>query len=115
VPNAFSRSKSFDVGSWRSGANYAASDSLDLFGNLSTGFRAPSAEQLYNGSISPTSTKVENNENLKPEQAFNMELGAPDRLRSALRVEVPSGLTRRFHHQHRRPVRHLQQHGEGAL
>ena len=79
VPNAFSRSKSFDVGSWRTGANYAASDSLDLFGNLSTGFRAPSAEQLYNGSISPTSTKVENNENLKPEQALNMELGARTR------------------------------------
>ncbi len=76
VPTAFSRSKDFHVGSWRTGANYAVSGNLDLFGNLSTGFRAPSAEQLYNGSISPTSTKVENNENLKPEQALNMEVGA---------------------------------------
>jgi iron complex outermembrane receptor protein len=75
VPTAFSRSKSFDVGSWRTGANYAVSNNLDLFGNLSTGFRAPTAEQLYNGSISPTNTKVENNEDLKPEQALNMEVG----------------------------------------
>ena len=76
IATPFTRSKSFNVTSWRGGANYAVSNDMDVFGNVSTGFRAPTAEQLYNGSISPTSTKVANNENLRPEQAINMELGA---------------------------------------
>jgi iron complex outermembrane receptor protein len=71
----FTRSKSFGVTSWRGGANYAYSDNTNLFGNISTGFRAPTAEQLYNGSISPTGGKTLNNENLKPEEALNYELG----------------------------------------
>ncbi|PWB58342.1 MAG: TonB-dependent receptor [Nitrosomonadales bacterium] len=79
ITTPFTRSKSFNVTSWRGGANYAVSNDMDLFGNISTGFRAPTAEQLYNGSISPTSTKVANNENLRPEQAINMELGARSR------------------------------------
>jgi iron complex outermembrane receptor protein len=95
VTTPFSRSKSFNVDSWRGGANYAASDSLDLFGNLSTGFRTPTAEQLYNGSISPTSTKVENNENLKPEQALNMELGV--RAKTAI-LDVPFEVESAIYH-----------------
>ncbi len=79
IATPFTRSKSFNVTSWRGGANYAVSNDMDVFGNVSTGFRAPTAEQLYNGSISPTSTKVANNENLRPEQAINMELGARTR------------------------------------
>lgn len=77
----FTRSKSFGVSSWRGGANYAASDALNVFANVSTGFRTPTAEQLYNGSISPTGGKTANNEYLKPEQALNTELG--------LRTTVP--------------------------
>ena len=57
--------------SWRGGANYAVNDNLGVYGNLSTGFRAPSIDQLYRGSISPTGGKTANNENLKPEQALN--------------------------------------------
>ncbi|MFH1495591.1 MAG: TonB-dependent receptor [Pseudomonadota bacterium] len=76
IATPFTRDKSFNVSSWRGGANYAVNNNMDIFGNVSTGFRAPTAEQLYNGSISPTSTKVLNNENLRPEQAINMELGA---------------------------------------
>ena len=72
--SGFSRNKSFDVSSWRGGANYAASDSVSFYGNLSTGFRAPTVDQLYRGSLSPNG-KTENNENLKPEQAVNMEVG----------------------------------------
>ncbi|MDP2197825.1 MAG: TonB-dependent receptor [Sulfurimicrobium sp.] len=79
IATPFSRSKSFNVTSRRGGANYAVNKDMDVFGNVSTGFRAPTAEQLYNGSISPTSTKVANNENLRPEQAINMELGARTR------------------------------------
>ena len=76
VAAPFSRSKRFGVGSWRVGANYAARPGLNWFGNLSTSFRAPTAEQLYNGSLSPTGGKTLNNENLKPEKALNLELGA---------------------------------------
>lgn len=75
IPTPFTRAKSFDISSWRLGANYAATQSFDVFANVSTGFRTPTAEQLYNGSISPTGGKTENNENLKPEQALNIELG----------------------------------------
>lgn len=75
VTTPFTRQKTFNVTSWRGGANYAVSKGTDLFGNISTGFRAPAADQLYNGSISPTGGKTLNNENLKPEQALNYELG----------------------------------------
>ena len=68
------QSKSFNVTSWRGGANYAINETMGVYGNLSTGFRAPSIDQLYRGSISPTG-KTANNENLKPEQALNMEIG----------------------------------------
>ncbi|MBS4096748.1 MAG: TonB-dependent receptor [Sulfuricella sp.] len=70
----FNAGKSFNVSSWRGGANYAASDSVSFYGNLSTGFRAPTADQLYRGSLSPTG-KTENNTDLKPEQAINLEFG----------------------------------------
>ncbi len=76
ITTPFTREKSFNVGSWRAGANYAVREGADVFANISTGFRAPTAEQLYNGSLSPTSgAKVVNNENLKPEHALNLELG----------------------------------------
>jgi iron complex outermembrane receptor protein len=71
----FDRSKSFNVTSWRAGTAYAVTDHSDIYGNVSTGFRAPSADQLYNGGISPTGGKTENNENLKPERSLNLELG----------------------------------------
>lgn len=75
VLTPFERSKSFGVASWRAGANYAVRRGLDFFGNVSTSFRAPTADQLYNGSLSPTGGKTLNNENLKPEKALNLELG----------------------------------------
>jgi len=75
IPTPFKKNKTFNVSSWRMGANYAAARGLDLFGNLSSSFRAPTADQLYNGSLSPTGGKTVNNENLKPEKALNFELG----------------------------------------
>ncbi|MCW8827249.1 MAG: TonB-dependent receptor [Gammaproteobacteria bacterium] len=66
--------KSFNVGSWRVGANYALRDNLDLFGNLSTGFRAPTVDQLFAGTLSPTGGTA-SNPDLVPETAINIEFG----------------------------------------
>lgn len=66
--------KSFTVGSWRLGANYALAETKDLYANVSTGFRAPSITQLFAGDISPTGSTA-SNPDLKPEHAINMELG----------------------------------------
>ncbi|HEX8963215.1 MAG TPA: TonB-dependent receptor [Rhodocyclaceae bacterium] len=76
VTTPFTRSKSFNVASWRAGANYAASESLDYFGNVSTGFRTPTAAQLYSGTNTPTSqAKTAPNDSLRPEHALNLEIG----------------------------------------
>jgi iron complex outermembrane receptor protein len=72
--SALQLDKSFDVTSWRLGANYALADNRDLYANVSTGFRAPSVTQLFAGDISPTG-ETDSNPNLKPEQAINLELG----------------------------------------
>ena len=66
--------KSFDVSSYRLGANYALSDKMDIYANGSTGFRAPSVTQLFVGSSSPTQ-KTAANPDLDEEKATNVELG----------------------------------------
>lgn len=66
--------KSFNVKSWRLGANYALADNKDIYGNISTGFRAPSITQLFSGDISPTGS-TQNNPDLEPEHAVNLEIG----------------------------------------
>jgi iron complex outermembrane receptor protein len=70
--------KSFDVTSWRLGANYALASNRDLYANVSTGFRAPSVTQLFAGDISPTGGTA-SNPNLKPEHAINKEIGLRSR------------------------------------
>lgn len=75
IATPFSRQKSFNAASWRAGANYAAAQKMDWYANVSSSFRAPTTDQLYNGSLSPTGGKTLNNENLKPEKALNLELG----------------------------------------
>jgi len=72
-------SKSFNVGSWRAGLNYDFSDSAGLYANVSTGFRAPTIQQLFAGTISPTGG-VAANPNLTPEHAINYEIGLRGRL-----------------------------------
>ncbi len=67
-------SKSFGKSSWRMGTAWAASEHSTWFGNLSTGFRAPTVDQLYRGSMSPTGN-VANNPDLHPEQSLNVEAG----------------------------------------
>ncbi|NOR72449.1 MAG: TonB-dependent receptor [Mariprofundaceae bacterium] len=72
-------SKSFNVGSWRGGVNYDFSDSVSLYSNVSTGFRAPTIKQLFAGTISLTGN-VAANPDLKPEHAINYEIGLRGRL-----------------------------------
>lgn len=67
-------SADFGKTSWRLGAAFASSAQTTWFANVSTGFRAPTADQLYRGSISPTSA-VANNPDLKPETSLTMEAG----------------------------------------
>lgn len=66
--------KTFRVWSERLGANYALSSEREIYANLATGFRVPTATQLYGTTIQPT-TAVLPNPNLKPEQALNQEIG----------------------------------------
>lgn len=67
--------KSFKVYSWRAGANYALSDTMDIYGNTSTGFRAPTIKQLFSGDIEIGSEGTASNPDLEPETAVNLELG----------------------------------------
>ncbi len=70
----FTTDKIFRVKSWRVGGNYELSDTADIYGNISTGFRAPSVQQLFAGSIDPGGSTA-SNPNLTPEQARNFEIG----------------------------------------
>lgn len=71
-------SRDFGVASWRLGANYAARKNLDFYGNLSTGFRTPTATQLFVGNSSPT-MRTDPNPDLKVESTLNVELGLRSR------------------------------------
>ena len=66
--------KSFRVWSERLGANYALTPDREIYANLSTGFRVPTATQLYGSTITPTGA-VLSNPNLKPEESLNQEIG----------------------------------------
>lgn len=66
--------KNFRVWSERLGANYELNPSHEIYSNLSTGFRVPTATQLYGSTITPTGA-VLSNPNLKPEQSLNQEIG----------------------------------------
>ncbi len=68
-------SKSFNAVSTRLGVAWTPQRETSVFGNVSTGFRIPTVDQLYRGSQSPTSA-VANNPDLKPERAVNLEVGA---------------------------------------
>ncbi len=72
--HTLSLQKDFNVYSHRIGLTHTLHDSATLFVSRSTGFRAPSIDQLFNGSITLDS-KVLNNPDLKPEQAVNYDLG----------------------------------------
>jgi iron complex outermembrane receptor protein len=75
ILNSTSNSKSFSADSWRAGANYDLSPTMGLYGNISTGFRLPTADQLFVTTASAFSGYTIANPNLKPEQAVNKEIG----------------------------------------
>jgi iron complex outermembrane receptor protein len=66
--------KSFDVWSERVGLNYAVAETHEVYSNISTGFRVPTATQLYGSSITPTGSVLANPD-LKPEKSWNKEIG----------------------------------------
>ncbi|MCK9373943.1 MAG: TonB-dependent receptor [Sulfuricurvum sp.] len=66
--------KDFNVYSHRVGLTHTLNDAATLFLSRSTGFRAPSIDQLFNGTIS-LDTKTQNNPDLKPEYSLNYDLG----------------------------------------
>ena len=72
--SALELQKTFNVYSHRIGLAHSLNSSTTLFANRSTGFRAPSIDQLFNGTITPSS-KVLSNPDLKPEYAINYDLG----------------------------------------
>lgn len=69
-----SETKRFNVGSWRLGATYKLSRIVELYGAGSTGFRAPTADQLYRGDQTIVAN-VQNNPDLKPERSLSFEGG----------------------------------------
>lgn len=74
VDPTLDNAKGFSIFSSRIGTNYAASDKVDYYANVSTGFRAPSVTQLFVGTSSPTH-KTAANPDLIPETTDNIELG----------------------------------------
>lgn len=71
--------RSFDVDSFRVGLTRELSAAASVYGAVSTGFRAPTAEQLYRGETT-TSTLVLSNPDLKPEKALGFEVGLKSRV-----------------------------------
>ncbi|MGC4082307.1 MAG: TonB-dependent receptor [Vicinamibacterales bacterium] len=69
-----SQTKRFNVGSWRAGATYKLSRVVELYGAASTGFRAPTVDQLYRGDQTIVAN-VLNNPDLEPERALSVEGG----------------------------------------
>lgn len=72
--NALSLKKDFNVYSHRIGLTHTLGNNTTLFFNRSTGFRAPSIDQLFTGTIS-IDAKTLNNPDLKPEYSLNYDLG----------------------------------------
>lgn len=69
--------RTFNVNSWRLGTAYDLSPTANVYGNISTGFRNPTVQQLFTGTVTPTGgTTTQDNPNLRPEQALSLEVGA---------------------------------------
>jgi iron complex outermembrane recepter protein len=64
----------FNVTSWRLGANHQLRDKLGIYATLSTGFRAPTAEELFYGDNN-LGADVDPNRQLDPEKTLNTEIG----------------------------------------
>ena len=65
---------SFNESSFRLGGNYALQNNIDLYTSASTGFRTPTASQLFIGNNNP-SRRTDPNPNLDTETSLNLEIG----------------------------------------
>lgn len=74
APKVNSGERIFGVTSERLGANYALTPTREIYSNISTGFRVPTAIQLYGSTITPTGSVLPNPD-LQPEHAVNKEIG----------------------------------------
>lgn len=74
--------KDFDVSSYRLGVTHAFNTDTSVHAALSTGFRAPTAEQLYRGQTT-TNALVQGNPDLKPEKATSFEIGLKQQMQLA--------------------------------
>lgn len=66
--------KDFDQYSYRVGLNNQINEEMTFYTAYSTGFRAPSIEQLFSGNINPDGS-VLSNPNLKSEEAQSYDIG----------------------------------------
>lgn len=72
--NTLTLDKSFDQYSYRAGLNKQLNDHTTLYTSFSTGFRAPSIEQLFYGDMDP-SGGTDSNPDLKPEESKSIDIG----------------------------------------
>ncbi len=72
----------FDVDSYRAGLTHALDKNTSVHAAVSTGFRAPTAEQLYRG-LTTTNALVQGNPDLKPEKATSVEVGLKHQMQLA--------------------------------
>lgn len=74
--------KNFDVSSYRLGLTHALDKDTSVYAAVSTGFRAPTADQLYRGQTT-TNALVLGNPDLKPEKATSFEIGLKHQMQLA--------------------------------
>ncbi len=73
--SALKLEKDFHVQSFRVGATYAMGETTALYTNVSSGFRTPTIQQMFSGDLDIYGTPSQNNPDLKPETAYNYEIG----------------------------------------
>lgn len=72
--SALNLKKTFNQYSYRLGANNQINENMTFYTAFSTGFRAPSMQQLFYGDMNPDST-TDSNPNLKPEETKSFDVG----------------------------------------
>lgn len=76
------------------GAVYTPDANTKIYGNLSTGFRAPNVDDIGKVFDSQPGTVLVPNPDLQPEYAYNAEVGANVRLANRVTVDVAAFYTR---------------------
>jgi iron complex outermembrane receptor protein len=74
LDSSMNGSEDFQVNSWRLGANHQVQTGLGIYATVSTGFRAPTAEELFYGDRN-LGNFVAPNRQLDPERTLNKEVG----------------------------------------